>query len=271
MSSLPSPSRAWLAGLAVAAIAGCGSSSSTPAPPARPAAPEVPTATECRTPRSSGATQAQPQLPAPGAYEYTTSGVARTVSSVSHRAALGPVTRILITPARRFGAVRCLRIQRRYSDTDADTATVLLQGESMYLLALSFQNGDSVTQMVPNIPLQSLAPDQVHWAGSYQAQVTSTSPSAHFTGTGAGTYVSDVVGRRVFHIEGHRVRAIGVSFRTAFRAQDLRGTMSSVEWLSPDRHLLIKETVQQVRGFGGKSLRMRYTARLRSLTPAAAT
>jgi hypothetical protein len=237
-------------------VGGCGSDEEAPERPIRLVQPPTPPgADDCASP--SLATRQRPDELAPeaGTYRYETDGILSTLRDgrVTDRRQLPGTTPVIVTEARRVDALRCFRVQRRLTDSLADTATVVIVGSDVYIARLELQAGGDLIEVVPRPPIRSLAADELEWAGS-------------FAGPTRGVYEASILGRRTMRVGGARVRAVGIEIRLSY-AGDVRGRERSRAWFSLRENLALTEQVERERDFGLERQRLDYRSKLVSLTP----
>ncbi|HEX8054438.1 MAG TPA: hypothetical protein VF517_15735 [Thermoleophilaceae bacterium] len=250
------------------AVAGCGGDDGSGDAPVRnvdrPDPPTRPSAEECAAVgRVAGGGESRAELVAPpGEYRFRTEGT-QTLEGRSQP--LPHETRLIVTPARAAGALRCYRVQRLYSPRFGDTALAAVAGSSAYASEFVSQGGGQRAEfrLSPPIPLDTNEPSG---SGTFNGTLEAQRGSVSFEGPASGRYRSDFAGRRTITVAGRDVRAVGVRLTLAMAGGEVKATEESERWVSDD-NVLVEETVTQTRAIAGERFRMRYHAELKSLDP----
>src|SRR5205823_5644773 len=116
--------------------------------------PRTPTATDCRVPGRVLARKlpSSALVPAPGVYPYATSG-RRVPARGGRPQSFGGRTSLVVTPVRRLGGLECYRTQLRFSPSDGQTATIVVQGSNVLTGEVVAQRPDSRITLRPNQPV----------------------------------------------------------------------------------------------------------------------
>ena len=250
--------RGLVAGAAACGLAltGCGGGASQePARDAmRLAPPPPPPEAACAT--GELATERKPDralVPAPGRYRYRAAG-SRTLSGAETRRT--PIAReieVVATPATRAGRLLCFRVQRRYSASLGETATLVVRGPWLYLTELVVHAGAQRSAIRPRPPVLAVAAGELEWRGT-------------FGGPTRGRYSARVLGRRTLIVDGERRRAVGVEFSMAASGR-VNGAERSVRWFGVDGGPVLAERTSQRRRLGLDRVSLDTDARLLSLEP----
>lgn len=234
-------------------LAGCGGAHRKARGVPNPAASALltPQRADCAADRLATSHQPQDRVPKPGTYRYRLTGTQRLVGA-GPRTLRGDMT-VTVTAALHLNRLRCYRVRRALANDIADTATLVVRGNRVYITQLQSTLGGQQTLLMPDPPVLALDPDRLRWEGT-------------FSGVSSGRYRAEPVGRRRFDIGGRPVRALGVRF-TLVSTGEVSGTQRSLQWFDPRSNLVVREEVEQRRSFGVDELLLDYRARARALTP----
>jgi hypothetical protein len=243
--------------LLTALLAACGGGDDEPAPGAEgasAAAPEPPDAERCAAEALRTSVRPGALVPGAGTYEVAVRGTSTLIEAggQSRPEALPRRGKVVVTPARSFGNVRCFTTQTIRGPLRTD-ATFAVRGEDIYLTASEFDNGASRTSVAPSPPILAVRGGELEWSGT-------------FSGPTRGTYRASAIGRRTMTVGGERVRVVGISSQTSFDGEQ-RGTDDSTRWVSLRDNLVVLEEAASEISSGGDRLRLRARTQLLSLRP----
>lgn len=199
------------------------------------------------------ATDVEPDglTPAPGEYLYATTGERGIPEDRATIQSLPKESVFTATAANDFENVECFVLQRKLSESLADTSTIAIRGSDAYLTKIVAQAGGQITELAPNPPVLIFSGDELEWEGTFE-------------GPTSGRYRSSIIGRKSIKVGNKRFSAVGVRTEIALSGE-IEGTESVTRWLSARENLVLAETVDQRRKFGVDTVVLRYKAKLKKI------
>lgn len=144
-------------------------------------------------------------------------------------------------------------MQKRYTSDLANTETYVIRGNELYLVGLRVQ-ALGRSQEVRPIPAVLFASNSgSKWTGA-------------FTGRTSGSYSVTGLGKRVYRIEGKRLKVTGLQSSVSYRGA-VSGTQTTTTWISLARRVIVTEKLTMRERLGVNEVRLNLRRRLISLDP----